>query len=36
MRLNASEASHAALLERLQVMEERILNLEMRLTARPH
>jgi len=35
-RLNASDASDALLLQRLHVLEERVLNLEMRPTVRPH
>ncbi len=36
MRLQGAEASNAALVQRLHVLEERVLNLEMRPTIRPH
>ena len=36
MRLQGAEASHAALLQRLHVLAERVLNLEMRPTIRPN
>jgi hypothetical protein len=36
MRLDAREAHDTAILQRLQVLEERILNLEMRPSARPN
>jgi hypothetical protein len=36
MRLDARDAADLALLQRLQVMEERLMNLEMRPTARPN
>ena len=36
MRLDGCEASHAAVLERLHVLEERMLNLEMRPPVRPN
>jgi hypothetical protein len=36
MRLDGCEASDAAVLQRFYVLEERILNLEMRPTVRPN
>jgi hypothetical protein len=36
MRLQGAEASDAALVQRLHVLEERVLNLEMRPTIGPH
>ena len=36
MRLGGCEASDAALLQRLHVLEERVLNIEMRPTVRPN
>jgi hypothetical protein len=35
-RLEGTEASDAALLQRMHVLEERVLNLEMRPTVRPN
>ena len=36
MRIDAREAHDAAILQRLQILEERILNLEMRPRVRPN
>jgi hypothetical protein len=36
VRLQGAEASDGALLQRLNVLEERVLNLEMRPTVRPN
>jgi hypothetical protein len=36
MRLDGREASDAGVLQRLHVLEERVLNLEMRPTVRPN
>jgi hypothetical protein len=36
MRLDGCEAADAALLQRLHVLEERVLNIEMRPTVRPN
>jgi hypothetical protein len=36
MRIDARESHDTAMLQRLQILEERILNLEMRPTVRPN